>query len=350
MSHAAEGPAPESLRLNALAGDAVFDTVEGWLVPGVYSTEADAVASEYAAARDASAVLDLSDRGLLSVAGPDRLKFLHNILSNDVKDLAPGQGRRAALMDLKGHVLAFLRVLVEAQSVVLEMTRDSLPTVEGTLEHYRVGSPVRFSRREDVVLALLGPKSGEIVGGLEGEAHRKETLGGEGVVVVGATDLPVAGCVIHVPPTRAAAVFGALAQGGSKPMGRRALDALRVEAGRAWYGRDVTSENLLHETGLVAEYHSSTKGCYVGQEVIARLEARGARVNKKLVGLSLSAPVPPASRVSVDGEDVGRITTPAISPRLGPIALAYVHRDRAEPGVAVECASARGVVTRLPFP
>jgi tRNA-modifying protein YgfZ len=100
----------------------------------------------------------------------------------------------------------------------------------------------------------------------------------------------------------------------------------------------------------VSEYHSPTKGCYVGQEVIARLEARGGHVNKRLRGLTLDAPAEDGAPVRVAGKDVGRVTTAAVSPRLGPVALAYVHRNQAEPGSVVEVGGRNATVATLPFP
>ena len=106
----------------------------------------------------------------------------------------------------------------------------------------------------------------------------------------------------------------------------------------------MTEENLLHETGLVAECHSPAKGCYVGQEVVARLEARGGNVNKALRGLRLSAPAAAGATVHAGGREVGRVTTAAVSPRLGPIALAYVHRGHFASGTAVEVDGAPATV------
>ena len=168
------------------------------------------------------------------------------------------------------------------------------------------------------------------------EAHQVVTIAGHPVRLVRAGDLPGGGFVLHVAPESAAAVWEALLAAGARPVGHDALDALRVEALRPWYGSDVTEENLLHETGLVAECHSPAKGCYVGQEVVARLEARGGNVNKALRGLRLSAPAAAGAAVNVEGREIGRVTTAAVSPRLGPIALAYVHRGHFASGTAVE--------------
>ena len=97
----------------------------------------------------------------------------------------------------------------------------------------------------------------------------------------------------------------------------------------------MTEDNLLHETGLIGVLHSSAKGCYVGQEVIARLEGRGGNVNKALRGLRLGAPARPGTALTADGKDVGWLTTCALSPRLGPIAMGYVHRSHFAPGSEV---------------
>ena len=161
-------------------------------------------------------------------------------------------------------------------------------------------------------------------------------IAGHPLRLVRAGDLPGGGFVLHAAPEDAAAVWEALRAAGARPVGRDVLDALRVEALRPWYGSDVTEQNLLHETGLVAECHSPAKGCYVGQEVVARLEARGGHVNKALRGLRLSAPAAAGAAVTAEGREVGRVTTAAVSPRLGPIALAYVHRDHFAAGTAVE--------------
>jgi folate-binding protein YgfZ len=303
-----------------------------------------------------AAFIALPDRAVLAVTGAPRLKFLHNILSNDVESLKPGQGRRAALMDVKGHLLAFVRVLADPDAVRLEVAGGRREAVDQALVHYRVATPVRFAARPDAVLALVGPeargalaRAGAEVPELEEEGHVRARLGGVEIDVVRAGDLPGGGFVLHVPPAEAEAAAAALRAAGAVELTAADLDVMRVEAGRPWYGPDVTEENLLHETGLLREYHSPTKGCYVGQEVVARLDARGGHVNKLMRGLRLTSPAAAGSAVTAEGKDVGRVTTAAVSSRLGPVALAYVHRSRAEPGSVVDVAGAPASVVALPF-
>jgi folate-binding protein YgfZ len=305
---------------------------------------------EYRAGREAAALVAL-ERGTLDVTGPKRQDFLQAMLSNEVRSLGPGAGCRAASMTAKGSLQALLRVLVDKSVVVLETERDRALPVLRTLEFHKVGAPVRFALGKTAVLAVFGPRAAEVLASAgasplpeASEAHREVQLAGVGVRLVRASDLPGAGFVLHVPSDAADEVAAALRASGAEPIGRDATDALRVEALCPWYGRDVTEDNLLHETGLLGVLHSSTKGCYVGQEVIARLEGRGGNVNKALRGLRLSAPAAAGAAVTASGKEAGYLTTAAVSPRLGPIALGYVHRNHFAPGANVEVAGAPATV------
>jgi tRNA-modifying protein YgfZ len=305
---------------------------------------------EYSAGREGAALVTLA-RGTLDVSGPKRQDFLHSMLSNEVKSLAPGSGCRAASMTAKGSLQALLRVLVDKSVVVLETEQDRLEPVLRTLEFHKVGAPVRFATGKTAVLAVLGPRAGEALERAGAttlpeadEAHVEVELGGTKLRLVRASDLPGAGFVLHAPLDAVDAVAGALRGAGAEPIGRETTDALRVEALCPWYGTDIDEHNLLHETGLLGAVHSSTKGCYVGQEVIARLEGRGGNVNKALRGLRLTAPAAAGDPVTAAGKNVGYVTTAAVSPRLGFVALGYVHRSHFAPGSAVEVAGAPATV------
>jgi len=312
--------------------------------------------ASYRAARERAAFLALPERALLVVSGPDRQKFLNSMLSNEIAKLQPGQGCLAALMDVKGHLAALMRVLVTKDSVHLELPKERLAPVQATLLYYKVAAPVRFAAPEVAVFGLIGPQASTVLAkafgelpGLAPEAHVATAIAGQDVLVARASDLPLAGFVLHVDPQAAAEVESALLAAGAVPLARHDLDALRIEQGLPWYGPDVDESHLLHETGLVSRYHSSSKGCYLGQEVIARLEARGGNVNRALRGLQLGALCASGAMVSVDGQAVGHVTSAAESPRLGPIALAYVHRNHFAPGTRVEVEGHPAEVVALPF-
>jgi tRNA-modifying protein YgfZ len=309
-----------------------------------------ALEQEYRAGHEGAGLVTLA-RATLDVSGPKRQDYLHAMLSNDVKSLRPGEGCRAASMSSKGSLQAIVRVLADASVVVLETEQERLEPVLRTLEHHKVGAPVRFATRPVDVIGVLGPRAPEILAAAGAElpaaaldAHRETRVADQPLRVVRAGDLPGGGFVLHVAHEAGGAVLAALEARGAVPVGRDALDALRVEAICPWYGKDVAEDNLLHETGLLAVLHSPTKGCYVGQEVVARLESRGGNVNKALRGLRLSAPAAAGAAVTAAGKEIGWLTTCAVSPRLGPIALGYVHRSHFAPGTPVEVNGARATV------
>jgi len=332
---------PSSLALHDVhaAAGADFGERRGQPIVSSYGDPA----GEYAAVRSGAGLLDLPIRAVLEATGPARQKLLQGMLSHDVLGRRPGQGCRAALLSARGAVQALVRVLVGGELALLETDFDRIQPLQGTLEHYRVAAPVRFAVRPTAVLAVLGPGAADALRAAgvttapeEPESHDLTAVGGYPVRVARAGDLPGGGFVLHAPPEAAAGVWAALRAAGARPVGFDALDTLRIEAVRPWWGSDVTEENLLHETGLVGECHSATKGCYLGQEVVARLEARGGNVNKALRGLRLQAPASPGAPVTAEGKEVGRVTTAGVSPRLGPVALGYVHRGHFTPGTAVE--------------
>jgi folate-binding protein YgfZ len=326
------------LRASHVALGAVFGETSAGAVVRSYGD----APGEYESARESVGLVDLSERGVLLASGPSRQSFLQGMLSNEVAGLRPGQGCHAALLTPKGAVQALLRVLVDETIVVLESDGERLAALQRTLEHHRVAAPVRFALQETAVLALLGPGADRTVEAAFGtlppaaaEAHVTTTFADQALRLVRASDLPRGGIVLQLPPERAAPAFERLRAAGARPIGRDALDALRVETLRPWYGPDVSEANLLHETGLVAECHSATKGCYLGQEIVARLSARGGHVNKALRGLRLAAPAHAGDAISAAEHEVGRVTTAALSPRLGPIALGYVQRSHFAAGTAV---------------
>ena len=310
----------------------------------------------YGAARQAAAFFDLEERGVLEATGPLRQKFLQGMLSNDVAGLHSGQGCRAALLDVKGHVLSLMRVLVTSDDVLLEMPANRVSMVQGVLNHHKVAAPVRFKPRAIAVLGLFGPgaravleRTGAALPQLAAEQHVAVTVAGRPALAVAAGDLPAGGLALHVDEDERTAVASALLEAGAVALDRNALDALRIEDGRAWFGPDVTGENLLHEMGHVAEYVSFSKGCYVGQEVVARLDARGGNVNKALRGLRLEAETTAGTVLRAADKEIGRVTTAAVSPRLGPLALAFVHRSHFEPGTVLDAEGVAATVASLPF-
>ena len=181
--------------------------------------------------------MSLADRGVLAAAGPDRQKFLQAMLSNEVAALTAGQGNAAALMDVKGHVQALLRVLVLKDAVHLEMASDRIAAVEATLNHYKVAAPVRFAAKPLAVLALVGPRAEAVLAAAGAEAPPDDRGGASSrrasravrFASIRAGDLPRPGFVLHVAEADASAVRDALVAAGAA-----ALEPGRPSTPCAW--------------------------------------------------------------------------------------------------------------------
>ena len=338
--------------------------------------EATAVAHEYAALREGVGVLDLSHWSILEATGPQRARFLQGMVTNDVAALTAGEVCRAALLEARGDVLALLRVVATPNALLLETDESCMARVQQTLEHYRVAAPVRFRVLPTTILGLAGPgvvplllrlAAGESVATSAGAMNPAATptepasvselptrateavLADAPVRLVPAPDLGEGGMVIHVAPEAAVAVWAALVAAGAVPVGRTSFDVARIEQGLPWWGTEVTEEHLLHETGLVAGLCSFTKGCYVGQEIVARLDSRGGNVNRALRSLRSGSRLRAGAPISVGSETVGTVTTAGVSPRLGPVAMAYVHRKHFAPDTVVSVDGQEATVGLLPL-
>ncbi|MBK5255754.1 MAG: hypothetical protein JJE39_06960 [Vicinamibacteria bacterium] len=309
--------------------------------------------------REAAGWITLDRLSVIRVGGPQRVKFLHSLLSNDISGLGVGHSRLAALMNLKGQQVAWMRVMAETDALICELPGDVRDTVMTTFAHYKVGTPVRFEKLDTVVLGLFGVKALEVVRGLgfsdpPSEKDSFTTVAGSfgALRASRGPDLPAEGFTLHVEPIAASAVEQHLRQALGEPMPSATLETLRVEEGIPWHGIDVKEENLLHETGQLNVYHSPSKGCYLGQEVVARLEGRGGNVNKRFRGLACAQPVVSGSRILVEeaeGKDIGYVTSVGESPRFGAIAMGYLHRSHAEAGTKVSLAGRTAEVIDLPF-
>ncbi len=320
----------------------------------------DAV-GEHRALREAAAIVDLPWLDRLRVTGSDRVTFLQGMLSNDVVKLAPGDGCQALLLNEQGRTVADLVVLVGDDAIMLEGVASGLVAARAALERFIVADDVELiSAAEHRTFAVLGRDAGSVLERLDlpvpaaPYAHGPAGLPETEASVVRVPSPGVGGFLLHVPLAAAVRWWGRCCdEGGAVAAGIDAYESLRVESGVPWHGRDVTAETLALEAPYEAAI-SFRKGCYLGQEVMERVTARG-HVNRKLVGVEMAedtVPLPGAPLFAADRE-VGRVTSVARSWRLGRmIGLAYVRREHLEPGTVLALASADGspvTVRALPF-
>jgi tRNA-modifying protein YgfZ len=281
--------------------------------------------------------VDRSERGKLAVTGPEAKAFLQGLVSNDVESLTPGHGCYAAVLTPKGKMLGDLRVLDLGDELLLDCERVALQPVFNVLWRGRVGMDVEIHKRT-LQMALLSVVDLRLAGDHEHDNVRT-TVAGEPVVAV-ATDL---GTDLFC------AAEGLDAVKAEFPAGDEAqLEVLRVEKGRPRYGIDLDDSVIPQEAGLNERAVSFTKGCYVGQETVARLHYRG-KPNRHLRGLRLSAPAEPGTEIRLGEKVVGRLGSVVVSPRLGPIGLALVRRE-AVPGDVVSIGGqTTAELMQLPF-
>jgi len=305
-------------------------------------------AAEYAAALSDAALFDVSRRSQIELTGEDRVKFLHGFCTNNVQGLRPGTGCEAFITNVKGRIVGHVHLFAEEDSLWLESVPDAEASLMPHLDRYIINEDVQLVARsvDWGELLICGPRAGERlrtlgadVGDLRLYEHRRVELAGATVSVrrVELTDPP--GYLLSAPRGSLAALWRTLHEGGFVPAGSLALEALRIEAGVPWHGVDITSDHLAQEAARTARAVSFTKGCYLGQEPIARLDALG-HVNRELRGLRLErGPVPEAGSAVLspdDGGEIGRVTSSALSYADGrPVALACLRRQFTQPDARV---------------
>jgi folate-binding protein YgfZ len=319
---------------------------------------------QYRAAREGAVLIDRSALGKAEVEGRDRASFLQGMLTNDVKGLAPGQGGAAAFLDAHGKVMAILRVYALADRLLLELPAGLTQKTLLLLDKYLISEKASFEPADDAyaILSVQGPRSEALLAGLAGRsldlaplAHVEATLAGEPARIIRRAEFgALPGFHVWTAPAAADAIRAALLEAGATPLEDEVAEVLRVEAGEPAFGLDADESVLFPELGR-EDLVSYTKGCYIGQEVVARVKYRG-HVNRALTGLRLEGEriPPPGAPVATTEKEIGRITSAVRSPALGgPIALGYVRREHREPGQTVsvmidgEAVPAR--VTPLPF-
>ncbi len=305
---------------------------------------------QYRAMRDGCGLLDRSERAKLLVEGPDAAEFLQGQLTNNIEALEPGSGCYAALLDRKGRMQADLRVLrLSPTTIWLDSEPDTGQTLSRHLELYRVGREVelRDVSAEHSILSVIGPQAAELVEGAPrgGEhAHAETELGGircRAVVTdVGLDLIPAA--ADHQ------ALSEALLNAGAEQVSSAAAEIIRVESGRPRFGAEMTSATIPEEAGINDRAVSLTKGCYIGQETVARLHYKG-KPNRHLRGLRLDSEARAGTAIQLGDRDVGLLGSAVLSPALGPVGLAILRREVA-PGDRVTIGDGEGAeVVELPF-
>jgi folate-binding protein YgfZ len=312
---------------------------------------ADTLSAEYRALTEACGLVDRSERGKLALTGSEAKTFLQGQVTNDVERLEPGQGCYAAFLTHKGKMLGDMRVLDLGDELSLDTERATLQELFNMIRRYKLASDVELHKRtlEMSLLSLVGPDARRIAGatslGKREHDNRRAQVGGRDAILV-ATDV---GVDVFCAAADGAAVRAALEAAGAIGVSEDSAEVVRVERGRPRYGVDLDDSVIPQEAGLNERAVSFTKGCYVGQETVARLFYRG-KPNRHMRGLRLSGPAAQGDALRLGEKEVGRLGSVVVSPAHGPIALAIVRRA-AEVGdmLAVGDGATTAEVVELPF-
>jgi folate-binding protein YgfZ len=288
--------------------------------------------------------------GVVALTGDDAAEFLQGQVTNDIQALAAGQGAYAALLSPKGQMRADMRVLNTGAGLLLLADANLMPVIRKMIDTFRVGYRFDIDDRGDrlELISLAGPRAHELLAAALGDAAVPGT--GENDNVEAREGLLAVTTLLGVdmlgPPDALASAERALIEAGAKPAGAAALELARVERGVPRFGAEIGDQTIPEEAGLNDRAVSFTKGCYVGQETVARLHYKG-KPNRRLRGLALDDVVVPGTPVTAaDGRELGNIGSVAVSPEHGVLALAILRRE-AEPGDAVD---AGGVAARVTEP
>jgi folate-binding protein YgfZ len=307
--------------------------------------------AQYRQLREECGLLARVGRGLLIVGGAEAAEYLQGQLTNDIEAIGPGDGAYAALLDRKGHMQADMRVLRpgEGPDLWLDLEPEGLEAARRHLRMYKIGREVDLADAggERILLSLIGPRAAEIAGSapLPENACEAVTVGGAECLAAGAAG----GIDLFVPAAEGERAREALLAAGAVEASPEAAEIIRIEAGRPRFGAEMGIETLPAEAGIVERAVSFTKGCYIGQETVARLHYKG-KPNRHLRGLRLSVPAQPGEAVRAGEKEVGRLGSAAVSPALGAIGLAILRRE-AEPGATVTVGEdgVTAEVVALPF-
>jgi tRNA-modifying protein YgfZ len=306
--------------------------------------------AQYRQLREECGLLDRSERGKLLLRGAEAAEYLQGQLTNEIESLAPGEGCYSALLDRKGHMQADMQVLRLADDEIwIDTEPQPLEPTRRHLEMYKIGRDVEVEDMTGTraILSLIGPRAAELAGAPPLPEHTWERLsiaGSECIAVGTALGIDLIG-----EAADADRLAATLAEAGAPGVGPEAAEILRIEAGTPRFGLEMDAATMPAEAGIVERAVNFEKGCYIGQETVARLHYKG-KPNRHLRGLRLSAPATTGTPLALGEKEVGRLGGNCVSPAFGPIALAILRRE-AEPGAELTVGE-DGVTARvvdLPF-
>jgi aminomethyltransferase len=313
-------------------------------------------AAEFSAFHSGAVVFDLGWRTKLLVSGEHRIRWMNGMVTNNIRDLAVGFGTYNFLLNPQGRIQADLYVYNRGEYLVVDSDASQAEKLQQTFRKYIIMDRVEISDAAGKLtsIGIGGEKSAAILGALGlpvelGALEIRDALFENiGISIVRADTRSYE---VWVSPENAAAVWNALLRAGAQPVGAEALELVRIASGVPRYGQDISDRDLPQETEQ-ARALNFRKGCYIGQEIVERINSRG-QVHRKFTGFRFTGAAPsPGTKVESNGKEVGEITSVAVLPLAGQessVALGYIRREAGTPGAEVMAGGTRATVANLPF-
>ncbi|NOK63874.1 MAG: aminomethyl transferase family protein [Chloroflexi bacterium AL-W] len=320
----------------------------------------DTATPDYRATFEGAVFYNETTAGRIFMRGQDCIALLHRLSTNDLRKLQPGQGTQTVLTTSIGRIIDVLTIHAFEDALLVVTSPEQGPPIFGYLRKnifFNDQVTLEPAGRTYTQIAIYGTQAESILAVATGISLKEiplyhtvdATLAEASIIISRRKPLGGQGFTLYIPLEHSEAVQEHLRNAGAMPLSEESFDILCIEQGYGAFGRELSTEYIPLETDLL-DAVSFTKGCYVGQEIIARMESRN-RLAKQLRGLRLSQPVTAPAKLVVDGKEAGDLTSAVVSPRFGPIALAYVRTAHAAVGSTVHIASTdvQGKVVDLPF-
>ena len=318
------------------------------------------VRAEFEALLSGCVIYELSARSKIALTGGDRVRWLNGMVTNNIRDLAPGRGAYAFLLNPQGHILGDLYAYNRDDSIVVDTDQSQQEKLLATFEHYIIMDDVEISNLGDKLTAIgiAGPKVREVLRAAGFEMSELEPLQfvdvtwrNVAVTVVRSDNPSVESYELWISADQVTTLRDTLATAGATAAGATTLELLRISAGIPRYGQDIRERDLPQQTEQHRAVHFS-KGCYIGQEIVERIRSRGS-VHRMFTGFAIQGALPAVgTKIQADGRDIGEITSVASLPFAGgprSVALGYIRRELGAPGKQFQVTDTRLSIVPLPF-
>jgi aminomethyltransferase len=317
------------------------------------------VRDEFAALRSSCGVYDLSTRAKISLRGDDRVRWLNGMVTNNVRDLAPGHGVYAFLLNPQGHIQGDLYAYNRGDSIQVDVGQSQAAQILAIFDRYIIMDDVEVEPLASLTaIGVAGPTAPTVLTTAGIDVPELDMLqfveakwNDVPITIVRGDNPSVPSYELGIPAENARSLKDSLLRAGAKVVSAAALDLLRIASGIPRYGQDIRERDLPQETEQARALHFS-KGCYIGQEIVERIRSRG-NVHRKFTGFEIQGELPaPGSKIDADGKDIGEITSAAslpIAESTRRVALGYIRREFAIPGKKVRIGDGEATVAELPF-